>query len=328
MKKSAKKDERNQGLAATMFAQLMLPLAEIVRSDLRELVVTLGMQAVHAMVEQERTAICGPRYRHNAERRATRGGSVPSELTLGGRKVKVRRPRVTGADGEIPLATWQHLASADPLGDRVLEQMMIGVATRKYARSLEPLPAELEERSTTKSSVSRRFVEATTKTMREWMERPLGDLDLKAIFIDGIHFAEHVILIALGVDASGTKHVLGLWEGATENGAACRALLSNLTTRGVDSDRSILFVIDGSTALRAAIRDVFGSRALVQRCQIHKMRNVLSHLPEKKHDPIRATIRQAYKSTKKNTAKKQLENLAHDRAATSECCILVARGPR
>jgi len=310
MKKSAKKDESNQGLAATMFAQLMLPLAEIVRSDLRELVVTLGMQAVHAMVEQERTAICGPRYRHNRGRRATRGGSVPSELTLGGRKVKVRRPRVTGADGEIPLATWQQLASADPLGDRMLEQMMIGVATRKYARSLEALPPEFEERSTTKRSVSRRFVETTTRMMREWMERALGDLDLKAIFIDGIYFCDHVILIALGVDATGAKHVLGLWEGATENAPACRALLSNLTMRGVKSDRAMLFVIDGSGALRAAIRDVFGSRALVQRCQIHKLRNVLSHLPDKQHDIVRAAIRQAYKSARKETAKKQLENLA------------------
>lgn len=310
MTKSAKKIEKNEGVAGTLLAQLMLPLAEIVRGDLRELVIALGMRAVAAMIEEERTALCGPRYRHDPERRASRGGTVPSELTLGGRKVAARRPRVVGPDGEIPLTTWQELAATDPLGERALEQMMIGVATRKYARSLEPLPPDLEERGTTRSSVSRRFVDVTMKQMREWMERPLGELDLKAIFIDGIHFSEHVILIALGVDANGTKHVLGLWEGATENGAACRALLSNLTTRGVKDDRALLFVIDGSQALRAAIRDVFGSRALVQRCQVHKIRNVLSHLPDKKHDAVRATMRQAYKSATKETAKKQLENLA------------------
>ncbi len=177
--------------------------------------------------------------------------------------------------------------------------MVVGVATRKYARSLEPLPEELAEgeRSTSRSTVSRKFINASKKKkLKEWMSRDLSELDLVGVFIDGVHFSEHVILVALGVDASGMKHVLGLWEGATENGVACRALLSDLDHRGVKADRTRLFIIDGSKALRSAIRDVYATRALVQRCQVHKVRNVTSHLPKERHAHVRQVMRQAYKT--------------------------------
>jgi transposase-like protein len=215
----------------------------------------LGMQAVLTMLEQARTELCGERYKHAKDRQATRGGTAKSRLKLGGRTVAVRRPRVVDRHGnEIALEVWEQLSASDPMTDRAYEQMVVGVATRKYARSLEPLPEELaaEERSTTKSTVSRKFVEASQARLNEWMSRDLGELDLVAIFIDGIHFAEHVFLVALGVDATGHKHVLGLWEGATENGPACRALLSDLDQRGVKADRTRLFIIDGAKALRSA----------------------------------------------------------------------------
>jgi len=145
----------------------------------------------------------------------------------------VKRPRVVDRDGrEVPLDAWSKLASADPLGQRALEQMAIGVATRKYARTL-------------------------------------GALDVCAVFIDGIHFGEHVVLCALGVDATGAKHVLGLWEGATENEVACKSMLENFVERGLASNRSRLFIIDGSKGLRAAIRSVFGKRTLARRCVKH-----------------------------------------------------------
>lgn len=292
-------------------AQLVLPLAELVRDDLRAFVLSAGMQALTAMLENERTELAGPRYRHDPDRQASRGGSVPGKLTLGGRQVTVRRPRVVDRNGdEVPLGTWLGLAAQDPMNERVLEQMTIGVATRKYERSLEPVPAELDSSGTSKSAVSRRFVEITTEKMRQWMARSLAELDVPAIFIDGIHFAEHVVLVALGVDATGQKHVLGLWEGATENGAACRAMLADLVTRGLDAKRTRLFVIDGSGALRSAIRDTFGKRALLQRCQVHKVRNVEGHLPKSKQAAVRASMRQAYEAAKVETAKRQLENLA------------------
>lgn len=307
MGNSAKKVEPGQGVS--VLTQLMLPLAVLVRRDLREFVVTLGMQAVEAMLEKERIALCGERYRHDPDREATRGGHTPSKLRMGGRSVSVRRPRVVGAEGSIPLPSWTALSAADPMSERVLEQMTLGVATRKYARSLEPLPAGLEERSTSKSEVSRVFVETTAAKLQEWMSRPIGELDLCAVFIDGLHFAEHVVLVALGVDATGTKHVLALWEGATENGVACRDLLADLKRRGLRDTRPLLFVIDGSGALRSAIRDTFGKRGIVQRCQVHKIRNVLSYLPEKMHCSVRTTLRQAYKSEKVDIARRQLNAL-------------------
>jgi len=308
MKKSAKKESGSQ--ERTVLAQLMLPLAALIRGDLRELVMSFGIQAITAMLEQERTALCGPRYEHQPERAAQRGGTVRGQLALGGRSVTVPRPRVVGLDGrEIALDTWSRLRASDPLGARALEQMLVGVATRKYERSLEGVPESLESRGTSKSAVSRRFVEATAAKLTEWLSRPLAELDICAVFMDGLHFAEHVVLVALGVDAQGTKHVLVLWAGATENSVACKGLLEDLVTRGLDPKRKRLFVIDGSGGLRAGIRDVFGKRALVQRCQKHKMENVVSHLPKSKHAAVRAAMRQAYKSTKVDSAKRLLNNL-------------------
>jgi transposase-like protein len=289
----------------------MLPLAALVRGDLLALVHQLGLQAFAAMLEAERTKLCGPRYKHDGARTATRAGWTQGELALGGRRIGVRRPRVADRQGkEVPLETWAELSSSDPLDMRAFEQMAIGVATRKYARSLDAMPEEIETRGVSKSAVSRRFVALTAEKLAEWLARPIADLDIWAVFIDGIHFGEHVVLCALGVDASGGKHVLGLWEGATENEVACKAMMENLVERGLQSNRSRLFIIDGSKALRAAIRNLFGRRALVQRCQVHKVRNVLGHLPDERHHEVRAAIREAYKCTKVDTAKRLLNNLA------------------
>lgn len=307
MKKPAKESARNQ---ESMWTQLLIPLATLLRGDLLALVHQLGLQAISAMLEAERTKLCGERYKHDASRSATRAGSARGELALGGRRVGLRRPRVADRDGhEIPLDTWNKLASEDPLGLRALEQMAIGVATRKYERSLEELPG-IKTRGTSKSAVSRRFVELTTEKLEEWMSRPLGALDILTIFIDGIHFGEHIVLCALGVDATGSKHVLGLWEGATENEIACKAMLENLISRGLAPNRARLFVIDGSKGLRSAVRSVFGKRSFVQRCQVHKVRNVIGHLPEQRHADVRAAMREAYKCSKVETAKRLLNNLA------------------
>lgn len=308
MKKTAKEPSRNQ---ASIWTQLLIPLAALVRGDLLALVHQLGLQAVGAMLETERTKLCGERYKHDDARAATRGGSVRGELALGGRRVGLKRPRVVDRKGrEVPLDTWEQLGSTDPLDARALEQMAIGVATRKYARSLEQLPDGVATRGTSKSAVSRRFVAITTEKLTEWMSQPLGALDICAVFIDGIHFGEHIILCALGVDVTGGKHVLGIWEGATENEVACKAMLENIVSRGLKPNRSRLFIIDGSKGLRAAVRSMFGRRTLVQRCQVHKLRNVLGHLPDERHADVRAAMREAYKCLKVETAKRLLNNLA------------------
>lgn len=294
-----------------MWTQLLIPLATLVRGDLLALVHQLGLQAIAAMLEAERTKLCGERYRHDSERTATRAGSVNGELALGGRRVRLRRPRVADRAGrEVPLDTWDQLSNRDPLDTRALEQMAIGVATRKYARTLEDLPVEVKTRGDSKSAVSRRFVALTTEKLTEWMSRSLAELDVWTVFIDGLHFRDHVVLCALGIDATGAKHVLGIWEGATENEIACKAMLGNLLERGLSPNRSRLFVIDGSKGLRSAIKSTFGKRTLVQRCQVHKIRNVIGHLPDERHKDVRMAMRAAYKCTKTENAKRLLNNLA------------------
>ena len=222
-----------------------LPLVDVLvdtKAEFLELMVRSGLRVLDAMLEEDRTALCGPRYAHTAVRHASRAGTVPSEVVLGGRKVGIQRPRVRAGGREVPLPTVQTLAQTDPLNRRVVEQMLVGVATRQYARSLEPLPAGVVSRGTSKSSVSRRFVAKTTAQLRAWQSAPLDGLDLVALLLDGVHIGEHCLVVALGIAADGQKHALGLWEGATENTAVCQSLLAHLQsarTRGHDTTDAV-----------------------------------------------------------------------------------------
>lgn len=290
-----------------------LPLVDLLvdtRTELFELAMRSGLRVFTAMLEEDRTALCGPRYAHQPDRQASRAGTVPSEVVLGGRKVAIRRPRVRTAEGEVPLPTFQTMAQTDPLDRRAVEQMLVGVATRRYARSLEPLAADVKSRGTSKSAVSRRFVAKTRAQLETWQATPLDDLNLVALLLDGVHVGEHCLIVALGIAADGGKHALGMWEGSTENAAVCQSLLSNLQSRGVRTDRSVLVLLDGSKALRKAVRDTFGEAALVQRCQIHKLRNILDHLPERQRPWVKAILQRAYGSADVATAKRLLQDLA------------------
>jgi transposase-like protein len=188
--------------------------------------------------------------------------------------------------------------------------MVVGVSTRRYARSLEPLPKEIAVRGVSKSAVSERLVVGTERRRAELMQRDLSGLKLVALLIDGVHFAEHVVLAAVGIDVDGAKHPLGLREGATENTAACKALLEDLIERGLNPSRAILVVIDGAKALRRAVLDTFGERALIQRCQAHKKRNVLDALPQRMRASVRTALNQAYSNRDLKRAHRLLENLA------------------
>jgi transposase-like protein len=290
---------------------LGLRLVEIVREDLRAFVVRSGMEALAQMLEEERAVLCGARYRHDPDRTCSRAGYAPGELVMGGRRVSVARPRVRDRDDrEVPLTSWSAFGHEDPLDERAVRQMLLGVSTRKYGRSLEPLGPELRERGTSKSAVSRRFVEVTSKKVDEWLGRALDSVDPVTIMIDGIHVDEHVFLVVLGIDIEGKKHVLGVRDGATENATSCRELLCDLRERGLATDKQTLFVLDGSKALSRAVRDVFGERARIQRCQVHKTRNVVEQLPESMRASVRAAMRQAYRTPNADKAKQQLLNLA------------------
>jgi len=222
----------------------------------------------------------------------------------------MRRPRARTRDGEeVVLPSWEHFADEDVLNERAMEQMLVGVSTRKYQRSLESVGDKLETRGTSRSAVSRRFVAGTEKRLAALLERRLEALRLVALMIDGIVLDEHTILVAIGIDVEGKKHVLGLREGATENATSCKELLASLVERGLAIDHALLVVIDGSKALRKAVADVFGTRALVQRCQEHKLRNVVDQLPEDMRKTVRRAMQDAYRSRDVGRAKKRLMNL-------------------
>ena len=308
-KKTKKKDE-GQGARAQMLLPVLGVLVAL-KGDLLDLVVRSGLQVLGALLEQERTLLCGPRYQHQPERRAQRSGYAKAELPLGGRRVSIARPRVRGVDGEeVRLPSWEQFSKDDPLTERAVEQMLIGVATRKYARSLEPLPEEVKGRGTSKSAVSRRFVEATAEKLSMEWSKSLAELSLSALMIDGIVCGEHTVLVAIGIDERGNKHVLGLAEGATENASACTRLLTGLVTRGLNTTKSIVVVIDGSKALAKAVRSVFGSRALIQRCQVHKKRNVLESLPEQMRSSVGAMMTTAYQCRDPKKAISILQKIA------------------
>ena len=290
-----------------------LPLVDLLvdtKTELLELALRSGLKVFTTMLEEDRKAICGPRYAHEPDRSASRAGTVRSEVVLGGRKVAIRRPRARTAEAEVPLPTFQAMAKTDPLDRRVVEQMLVGVATRQYARSLEPLDATMESRGTSKSTVSRRFVARTRVQLETWQARALDDLAVAVLLLDGVHVGDHCLIVALAVTEDGTKHALGLWEGATENSTVCQSLLANLQSRGLRTDRSVLVILDGAKALRKAVRETFGEAALVQRCQIHKLRNILDHLPERQRPWVKAILQRAYRSDDIATGKRLLQDLA------------------
>jgi len=325
-KHPARKSRSSEGPGPGFIEQRVLPLMEVIvalKDGLRELVVSSGMQVLEALLEDDRERLCGPTRKQQIEREAYRYGYDQGQLVMGGRKVSVPKPRVRRvAGGEVPLPTWEAFRGTDPLNERVVEQMLCGVSTRKYERSLEPLDEERKAIGVKKSSVSRRFISATSQKVSNFLNRSLDELDLPVIMIDGLHVGEQVVLGVLGIDTNGNKHVLGLCDGPSESDRVCRGLLRNLIERGLVVERARLFVIDGSAGLRKAIRHTFGQWALIHRCQIHKLRNVLEHLPERKREWVGAKMRKAWESASTEKARSILENLArslgdHPSAAAS-----------
>ncbi len=283
------------------------------REGLLALSVGVGLSVVHELMEAEVDEVVGPKGRHLEGRAAVRHGHEEGAMTLGARRVSVRRPRVRSADGEreIPLGTYEHFADRDPLTRAVLNRMLAGVSTRRFASVGEPVGAEVEEgsSSTSRSAVSRAFVESTRTALGELMSRRLEDVRLAAMMIDGLDISGRCHVVALRITTEGVKIPLGLWEGSTENATLAKALLSDLVDRGLDPEQGILFVIDGGKALRKAIGEVFG-RAPVQRCQRHKERNVTDHLPERDRPVIRGRLRAAWGLDDDQLARSRLDLLA------------------
>lgn len=283
------------------------------KEGLLALSVGVGLGVLSELMEEEVDDIVGPKGKWNAERDAVRHGHEDGEVTLGGRRVPVKRPRVRSADGEaeVPLATYQHFADRDPLSRLVLEQMLAGVSTRRFSRTREPVGEDVESsaRSTSKSSVSRDFVSKTTEQLIGLMSRRLDDLRLAALMLDGIELKGRCCVVALGIATDGVKIPLGLWDGSTENSTVAKELLSNLVARGLDLHQGVLCVIDGAKALRKAIDEVLGP-VPVQRCIRHKERNVLHHLAERDRPAVKARLRRAWADENHDRALQALQALA------------------
>jgi putative transposase len=268
------------------------------KEGLLALSVGVGLGVLEELMAEEVEEICGPRGKHDPDRAAYRHGTDEGAVTLGGRRVPVARPRMRTKDSneEVPVRTYEHFASRDPLSRVVLERMLAGVSTRRYPRAQEPVGEQVVRapRSTSKSAVSRTFIARTKEALLELMARSLADIRLAVLMIDGVGLKDHTCVVALGITTDGVKIPLGLWEGSTENKTVTSELLSNLVHRGLDVEQGVLVVIDGSKALRAAVNDVLGTRTPVQRCQIHKQRNVLDHLAERDRDLVKRRLRRAW----------------------------------
>ena len=278
--------ERDDVGVVELPAELRVSLASIAgvaREGLLAMSASVGLLVMHEMMNAEMTAKVGAaKHAKLADRQANWHGDAPGSVVLGGRRVPVERPRGRTTDkAEIELDTYATFTNDDLLGELVMERMLAGVATRRHVRVNEPVGDELEAsaRSTSRSSVSRRFKTATQAGVDELMSRDLSELKLAALMLDGVHFAGVCCVVALAICADGTKVPVGLWLGDTENKTIVTALLADLVDRGLSVDGGVLVVIDGAKALAAAVRKVFGTTALIQRCTLHKRRNV-NHLPK------------------------------------------------
>lgn len=289
-------------------------LVSAAKEGLLALSVGVGLGVLEELMAEEVEEVCGPKGRHDPDRMAYRHGTDDGEVTLGGRRVGVDRPRMRTKDGEseVSCRTYEHFASRDQLTAVVLERMLAGVSTRRYRRLQEPVGEQVESqaRSTSKSAVSRTFVARTKEALLELMSRNLQDVRLAVLMIDGVGLKDHTCVVALGITTDGVKLPLGLWEGSTENKTVTSELLSNLVARGLDTEQGVLVVIDGAKALRAAVNDVLGTRTPVQRCQIHKERNVLDHLADRDRDLVKRRLRRAWAEPDHDRALEQLQVLA------------------
>jgi transposase-like protein len=301
--------------AAQAATALVTEAWDAVGASFERFCLTAGVATLARMMEEDATALCGQRHERLAGRAAYRWGKTKGKIGFHGGKIAVERPRVRGRSGaEVALPSWETALTEDWLGQWAMNLMLINVSTRKFGRAVR-LPGGdvpvMKGDGRSKSAVSRRFVALSAEQMAAWMASDLSRLDLVAIQIDGIHIKEELLLVAaVGIDVEGTKHPLGVIEGATESAATAQALLDNLIGRGLDPSVCRLFIVDGAKALSKAIRRTFGGHTPIQRCQIHKARNITERLPKAMQASVRRTLRQAWELDDADKAEKLIRNLA------------------
>jgi transposase-like protein len=269
-----------------------------------------GLAVLDAVFREDAEALAGPKGTHQRDRTHHHWGTTSTALTFGGRRLHVRRPRVRRTDGrEATLPTVAAFRVRDPLTARMMQQLLVGVSTRGYERSLEAPPAGLRTRGSSKSAVSRTVVTRTRQHLQAHLTRRLDDVGLVALFVDGVVVAQQTVIVALGITRDGAKEPLGLCLGSTENAAVCTQLLQDLLARGLTIDGRVLCVIDGGKGLRKALADVLGEAAVIQRCQLHKRRNLEALVPKARQAYVRASLGRAYRTASAAAARRQLKAL-------------------
>ena len=313
MGKNIRSSSRPKALAPSIPMPPLADAMDAVHLSVDRFCLLAGVEALAEMMEEDATTVCGARHRRHGDRRGYRWGRTHSEIGYHGGKVKVARPRVRDRAGkEVSLESWQALRDGNLLLEWALNLMVLNVSTRKYHRAVRLPEGDLAKArgdGTSKSAVSRRFVALSRKKMKAWLASDLSELDLLVIQIDGLHVGDHVLMAAIGVDGNGDKHVLAVVEGATENTVVVQALIDNLLARGLDPTLPRLFIVDGAKALSKAIRNTFGVAAAIQRCQVHKGRNIIERLPQHLHASVKKALRQAWDQDDANKAERLLRNL-------------------
>ena len=314
MRKDIRSSSSPKALASAFAMPTLGEAMDEVRLSVDRFCLLAGIEALQELMDEDARAVCGARHARHGDRRGYRWGTAESALGYHGGKVKVTRPRVRDHAGkEVELPSWQVLRDSELLREWALTLMVLNVSTRKYRRAVRLPEGDLAGGcgdGTSKSAVSRRFVALSRKKMKAWLSADLSELDLLVIQIDGLHVGDHVLVAAIGIDGSGEKHVLAVVEGATENKVVVQALLDNLIGRGLDPVVPRLFIVDGAKALSRAIRNCFGHAAAVQRCQIHKGRNIVERLDEALRPSVKKALRQAWDQDDAENAERLLRNLA------------------
>lgn len=274
--------------------QLVLPIAEILaaaRECLESAMGQIGLLVMNGLIQDEVTQIVGDRHERSQDRRAYRWGAERGYVCFAGQKLPLERPRVRSVHGkEVQLQRYGLFQDGCRLEGSVVGRVLSRVSMRDYEGTVDEL---CDGFGVKKSSVSRHWKSASSKELEKLMERSLADLDIFAVMIDGIQLDQFTLVAALGFSSDGTKQMLGLWQGATENATVCTALLTDLRDRGLRTDQHTLFVLDGSKALSKGVINVFGEHAVIQRCQQHKKENVLSYLPKSVHGLVRQKLKVA-----------------------------------
>jgi len=290
------KDSRGYAKYLAQNGQLLLPLVELIEASrlaLDELIDVLGRASIEAVLQLSAAGVAGEKHQGRKGGDIRWHGAQSGQVSLSDRKLRVNKPRLRrqgrGPGREVEIPAYE--AMKNGLGSRLLEILMHNVSTRNYQRVI---PEMAESVGISKSSVSRQFIAASAQELERLAARRFDELELLIIYLDGLVFGEHHVICAVGVDAQGRKHVLGVAQGASENAASATSLLEDLVARGLDPSRRYLFVIDGSKALRAAINRVFGSGQPVQRCRHHKIKNVCDQLPEELAAQVKSVMKAAY----------------------------------